>query len=225
MKLLEESSYLSLRQSIEHLYAVPLADCDLDLANDTNLYLGAGTTEFIGPAGRTYADKSNTAKTAGLDIPRFEASGLLLDSTSGEQFKVDADLNIMNFSKMTWHAEVVVGSDPAEVIIYEDTSGRPDKISITAGKATLYIQDSGNVLRVRFPGTGILPNTIAKLTFTVDGLTVRTYLNGIPGANSAMSFSPTPTYNLIKLGTAGKAHYRRFATWARVLTPEQISNL
>jgi hypothetical protein len=102
--LLITSNYIAAREAVESLYVPPGPDLEVIFRNSLGLLSGIGSITFTGPAGsRGYLDKSGTAQTAGLNMPRYTAQGLYVtNSADTEALTVPTNLNGANASNFTY---------------------------------------------------------------------------------------------------------------------------
>ncbi|AII26778.1 hypothetical protein AH6C_024 [Aeromonas phage pAh6-C] len=228
--LLNEPEYVELRKTVEKNYAVPTPDLELDLLSDIHIKQGFGFSEMIRELSLSYTDKSGILQTAPAGCPRHERKGLLLDASVQEYLNIDAQNNFAGFVDSTMLIEGII--DPVStdsVVLQTDTSGRDDRVYVSpAGLAYFRVVDSGGQPRDFLIGSvpkGVLFKIVVVLTAT----RYETYLNGVPGAAGYVSFVPSDSYNIVRVGTIASSFAawwcRKFSVWARALTPEQITTL
>lgn len=60
----------------------PEPDFEMKLTNDAHINIGSGSGEFSRASSATYIAKNGVLKTAGIDEPRFEKEGMLIEGVS-----------------------------------------------------------------------------------------------------------------------------------------------
>lgn len=229
--LLNEPEYIELRKTVEKNYAVPTPDLELDLLSDIHIKQGMGFSEFVRDSSRTYTDKSGILQTAAAGMPRHERNGLLIEASYGEYLSIDALNNFAGFPDSTMLIEGMIRefTPGVSIVLQTDSSGREDLVFVTAaGWATFRITDSGGQIRDFAIGT-VQAGKVFRIVVVLAGPRCATYLDGVPGAAGTISFTPTQTYDYVRVGSPvvnPTAWWcRKFSVWARALTPEQITTL
>ena len=226
--MMNEDEYVAKRRTIEKNYTPPVEDLSMDLLTDINLRAGYGFSTLTRPATATYTNKAGASVTAAVDEPRFTINGMMLEGSRTEKLVIDALYNWSGFPAATLFFEGSVDLSKGIASIYKDNSGRNDEILVQAnGDILLRVQDSSATVREFKAGT-VTTNTLFKFAMTWDASgTFKTYLNGIEGQGSIISFAPTLGYTQIKMGdrTTGLLYCRKFQTWATNLSLEQVSTL
>ena len=226
--MMNEAEYVTKRRTIEKDYTPPVCDMVLDLLTDINIRVGYGFSTFTRPSTQSYINKAGATASAAIDEPRFLLGGMVLEGSKTEKLVVDAAYNWAGFPTATLFFEGSVDLSKGIASIYKDNSGRNDEILVQAnGDVLLRVQDSSAAVREFKAGT-VTSGQVFKFAMTWDGAgTFRTYLNGIEGQGSIISFAPTVGYTQIKMGdrATGLLYCRKFQTWATNLSPEKISTL
>ena len=226
-ELIHEDNYATNRNIIEAQFSVPTPDCRLDLLCGINIPIGHGTTNYTIPAGIAYTDKSGTAQTTVLDTPAITADGLM--TAPGYPLILDADLNQAGFAQTTIFLEFGLPTTTTVATrLWDDNSSSNDLLAIDiADGVYLLLTDSAGADHRFDIGTAVV-GEVNKVAFTLDGINVKTYLNGVEGEGGAMSFAAT-SYTQVLLGSAlvgeDTTYLRKFATWNSVLTLQQISTI
>ena len=153
---------------------------------------------------------------------------MALDGSKTEKLVVDATYNWAGFPTATLFFEGSVDLTKGIASIYKDNSGKADEVLVAAnGDVLLRVQDSSAAIREFKAGT-VVSGQAFKFALTWDGTgTFKTFLNGVEGQGSIVSFAPTAGYTQIIMGdrTTGLLYCRKLQTWATNLSPEKISTL
>ena len=226
--MMNEEEYVALRRTIEKDYTPPVEDLTMDLLTDVNIRIGYGFSNFTRPTAQNYTNKAGAVVSAPVDSPRFTLAGLMLEGSKTEKLEIDAAYNWAGFPAATLFFEGSVDLAQGIASIYKDNSGRSDEILVAAnGDVLLRVRDSTAAVREFKAGT-VATKQIFKFAMSWDPAgNFKTYLDGVPGQGSIISFAPTTGYTTIKMGdrTTGLLFCRKFQTWAVTLTPEIISTL
>ncbi|UKH48828.1 tail fibers protein [Aeromonas phage BUCT696] len=227
--LLNEVEYVEKKREVEPEYAVPTPDLQIDGLSDIHIKMGVGFSDMVRASAAQFVDKSGAVRTAAIGDPRHTIKGLTLDGNLKEYLRVDAQGNIAGFPAGTVSIAGVWQASTADTVLYEDNSGKPDKIFVQPdGDVVWQIRDSGGQDRAYIAGR-ILPGQLFVVTVTFDSQSVKTYLNGIAGQFGDISLVPTSNYTNIYIGsmtTRDSVWYmQNFKIWAKILTPEQITTL
>ena len=226
--MMSEDEYVANRRIIEKDYTPPVCDMVLDLLTDINIRVGYGFSNFTRPSVQSYTDKAGNTASAAVDVPRFTLAGMALEGSKTEKLVVDAAHNWAGFPTATLFFEGSVDLTKGIASIYKDNSGKSDEILVAAnGDVLLRVQDSSAAIREFKAGT-VVSGQVFKFAMTWDGAgTFKTFLNGVEGQGSIISFAPTVGYTQIIVGsrTTGLLYCRKLQTWATNLSPEKISTL
>lgn len=230
--LMNEVEYVAKRKTIEGLYAVPTPDCKVDALSDIHLKQGFGTTDLVRPSTQSYVNKAGNTVSAAAGDPRITVKGLTINNQLQEYLRIDAPLNLQGYSSATIFIEGVWDGAAAITYLYDDNSALADSIFINAnGSITVRFEDGGGQSHDFNAGTTTV-GAVFKLAVTYNSQTTKTYLNGVAGAFGDLSFTASPTFTNLYIGSTSVVttpariwYLRKFATWARVLTQEQISTL
>ena len=227
--LLTDATYIAAREPVEATFVPPTPDCEVNFRNNLNMLYGSGTPTFTGPAGsRGYLDKSGTAQTAALNVPRYTAQGLYVTNNGdGETLTVPISLNLKGATNYTWMLDVksVAG---ASVIAYVPNGGPLSGIQIV-GANYVYTSVVGGVSTnfilaavdhtVSHKFAVVSDSTLNKTFVYFDGAlkaTVNSKQDVVTGTLFTFSNS-TDTY--------GAKYLNNFKTWLAALTARQVSNL
>ena len=226
--MMNETEYVAKRRTIEKNYTPPVCDMVLDLLTDINIRVGYGFSTFTRPSTQSYINKAGATTSAAIDEPRLPLGGMVLEGSKTEKLVVDAAYNWAGFPTATLFFEGSVDLTKGVASIYKDNSGRADEILVNAnGDVLLRVQDSSAAIREFKAGT-VVSGQVFKFAFTRDGTgTFKTFLDGVEGQGSIISFAPTAGYTQIIMGdrTTGLLYCRKLQTWATNLSPEEISTL
>ena len=226
--MMNETEYVAKRRTIEKDYTPPVCDMVLDLLTDINLRVGYGFSHFTRPSTQSYTNKAGSTASASIDVPRFTLAGMALEGSKTEKLVVGATYNWAGFPTATLFFEGSVDLTKGIASIYKDNSGKADEVLVAAnGDVLLRVQDSSAAIREFKAGT-VVSGQVFKFALTWDGTgTFKTFLNGVEGQGSIISFAPTAGYTQIIMGdrTTGLLYCRKLQTWATNLSPEKISTL
>lgn len=231
--LMNEPEYVAHRKTIEHTYAVPTPDFEIDGLSDIHIKHGFGYSDFVRPVQAQYTDKSGIVRTAPADMPRHEQNGLMLYADVGERFTFDADLNIAGVQDATIFIEGVWQQPAGEQYchVYMDNSAARDTIFIspTGGVSVKFLNSAGAV--VQRPIGQVYDGVPFKIVVSWGVQTVRGYVDGVKGNQFDMSFTLTNSYTTVTLGRDESDPspqfwwFRAIKIWHRVLTDQQVSTL
>lgn len=229
--LLIDSNYISAREAVEARYVPPTPDCEVQFRNSLSIIYGSGVTTFTGPAGsRGYLDKSGTAQTAALNLPRYTTQGLYVTNNGdAEALYVPTALNLLNSTNFTW----AVGFQSTDTTLYVgyvfNGGGALSSGLLVVSGFYCYRSVVGGV-QTTFQLAAVDHTIAHKVVVASDSTLNKTfvYFDGVlqvtinakqDYVSGALFIFSTAT------GAYGAQYLNHFKTWLYPLTAQQVSNL
>lgn len=229
--VLIDSNYIAAREAVEATYVTPTPDCEVQFRNSIAITYGSGVVTFTGPAGsRGYLDKSGSAQTAALNLPRYTAQGLYVTgSTDVETLSVPTALNLLNATNYSWSINFQSTASTLQVGVVANNGGALTSGVIVSGGSYYYRSVVGGV-QTSFLLAAV-DHTIAHKVVVVSDSTLNktfVYFDGLLKAtiNSKQDFVSGAAFSFSSSVVANGAQYlNNFKTWLTALTAQQVSNI
>ena len=229
--LLNEELFLTLKQSEEANYAVPVPDLLCNFMNDINVYAGTGPTTFLSNGGLQYVNKEGVTVTAAVDEPRITQYGLAHRGQT-EGLSVTRTYDGYGFTSFT---------DAVEAYIVPTADGLFVDICGSDGFLQNVFRMANNQLNfIYWNGTNYIDTVVSTnltagrhifaVSFNGVTKTISAYVDGVK-VYSAGTAVPARTgwTNTTLLGASGVRsadnYAQRFRSWAMCLTDKQVSTL
>ncbi len=229
--LLIVSTYIPAREAVEALYVAPTPDCEVQFRNGINITYGSGVVSFAGPAGsRGFLDKSGTAQTASLNVPRYTAQGLYVTgSTDAETLSVPTALNLLNATNFTWAVSFQSTATTLQVGVVANNGGALTSGVLVSAGSYFYRSVVGGV-QTTFLLAAVDHTVVHKVAVVSDALLNKTfvYFDGMLKVtiNSKQDFVSGTAFTFSNASVATGAQYlNSFKTWFAALTAQQVFNI
>lgn len=221
--LLSEADYIGIREVEEASFISPVPDLLVMLRTSTAMFAGVGTSTFTGPAGRGYIAKNGSGATAGLNEPRYSVKGLQVSAALGEVYNIPNAGNLNGFDTYTIVLDCVITKDKTGWLAQLNSGSAVGQGFYQNTTGVYYMYSEGGVQKNILLSTNAnIPTTPVKLAVTYDGTTLIGYTQGFEVARVAAAINNIDGVN-ITFGNNPDAYYNSIRTWAKDLTPRQVS--